>query len=58
MKDFTKVKIKTDLVWFEMIFSSRQKPFDISPRQGSSRRLQNHKIGIFRDAQKYFIRNI
>ena len=41
-----------------MIFSSRQKPFDISPRLGSSRRLQKHKIGIFRDAVKYFIRNI
>ena len=41
-----------------MIFLSRRKPFNISPRQGPSRRLQKHKIGIFRDAVKYFIRNI
>ena len=59
MKDFTKVRIKTDLVWFEMIFLSRHKPFDISPRQGPSRRLQKHKIGVqVRDAVTYFIRDI
>jgi len=31
---------------------------NISPRESQSRRLQKHKIGIFRDAVKYFIRNI
>ena len=41
-----------------MIFWPRQEPFDISPREGPSRRLQKHKIGNFRDAVKYFIRDI
>ena len=32
--------------------------FNILPHQGPSCRLQQHKIGIFRDAVQYFIRNI
>ena len=41
-----------------MIFWPRYEPFNISPREGPSCRLQKHKIGIFRDAVKYFIRDI
>ena len=41
-----------------MIFYSRQEPFNISAHQGPLSRLQKHQIGIFRDAVKYFIRNI
>jgi len=41
-----------------MIFWLRLEPFNISPREGQSRRLQKPRIGIFRDAVKYFIRNI
>jgi len=41
-----------------MMFWPRKEPLIISPREDPSRCLQKHKIGIFRDAAKYFIRNI